>query len=140
MAQSKKTQLMKSDLPTHQSTKQDKVAQALSNASKQAKKQLTAQGLKLPTQNWTGSAVRNPATWSVILNSIYFENDDILQICVSEKQMVRKVSQDWHTNISYAEDGSIVEIVLLDAKKEGLLPLEYRKAAWSVWMDFLLKA
>ena len=63
------------------------------------------------------------------MKSIYFENDDILQIRVSEKQIVREVSQDWHTNISYAEDGSIVEIVLLDAKKEGLMPLEYRKAA-----------
>ncbi len=63
------------------------------------------------------------------MKSIYFENDDILQIRVSEKQIVREVSQDWHTNISYAEDGSIVEIVLLDTKKEGLLPLEYRKAA-----------
>ena len=65
----------------------------------------------------------------MIVKSIYFENDDILQIRVSEKQMVREVSQDCHTNISYAEDGSTVEIVLLDAKKEGLLPLEYRKAA-----------
>ena len=65
----------------------------------------------------------------MIVKSIYFENDDILQIRVSEKQIVREVSQDWHTNISYAEDGSIVEIVLLDAKKEGLLPLEYRRAA-----------
>ena len=63
------------------------------------------------------------------VKSIYFENDDILQIRVSNKQIVREVSQDWHTNVSYAEDGSIVEIVLLDAKKEGLLPLEYRKAA-----------
>ena len=63
------------------------------------------------------------------MKSIYFESDDILQIRMSEKQIVREVSQDWHTNISYAEDGSIVEIVLLDAKKEGLLPLEYRKAA-----------
>jgi uncharacterized protein YuzE len=65
----------------------------------------------------------------VIVKGIYFENDDILYIRVPEKQIVREVSQDWHTNISYAEDGSIVEIVLLDAKKEGLLPLEYRKAA-----------
>lgn len=65
----------------------------------------------------------------MIVKSIYFENDGILQIRVSEKQIVRDVSQDWHTSISYAEDGSIVEIVLLDAKKEGLLPLEYRKAA-----------
>ena len=63
------------------------------------------------------------------MKSIYFENDDILQIRVSDKQIVREVSQDWPTNISYDEDGSIVEIVLLDAKKEGLLPLEYRKAA-----------
>ena len=63
------------------------------------------------------------------MKSIYFENDDILQIRVSEKQIVRELSHDWHTNISYAEDGSIVEIVLLDAKKEGLLPFEYRKAA-----------
>ena len=63
------------------------------------------------------------------MKSIYLENDDILQIRMSEKQIVREVSQDWHTNISFAEDGSVVEIVLLDAKKEGLLPLEYRKAA-----------
>ena len=63
------------------------------------------------------------------MKSIYFENNDILQIRVSDKAIVREVSQDWHTNISYAEDGTIVEIVLLDAKKEGLLPLEFRKAA-----------
>ncbi|ABM36664.1 DUF2283 domain-containing protein [Polaromonas naphthalenivorans] len=63
------------------------------------------------------------------MKSIYFENDDILQIRMSDKPIVREVSQDWHTNISYAEDGTIVEIVLLDAKKEGLLPVEFRKAA-----------
>ena len=62
------------------------------------------------------------------MKSIYFENDDNLQIRVSDKPIVREVSQDWHTNLSYAEDGTIVEIVLLDAKKEGLLPLEFRKA------------
>ena len=65
----------------------------------------------------------------MIVKGIYFENDGILQFSVSDKQIVREVSQDWHTNISYAEDGSTVEIVLLDAKKEGLLPLEYREAA-----------
>ena len=59
------------------------------------------------------------------MKSIYFENDDILQIRVSDKPITREVSQDWHTNISYAEDGSIVEIVLLDAKKEGLLPVKF---------------
>ena len=63
------------------------------------------------------------------MKSIYFENADILQIRVSDKAITREVSQGRHTNISYAEDGTIVEIVLLDAKKEGLLPLEFRKAA-----------
>lgn len=63
------------------------------------------------------------------MKSTYFENDDILQICVSDKPIVREASQGWHTHISYAEDGSIVQIVLLDAKKEGLLPVEYRQAA-----------
>jgi hypothetical protein len=63
------------------------------------------------------------------MKSTYFENDDILQIRVSDKPIVREESQGWHTNISYAEDGSIVEIVLLDAKTEGLLPVEYRQAA-----------
>ncbi len=63
------------------------------------------------------------------VKSIYFEKDDILQIRVSDKPIVRETSQDWHTNISYAEDGTIVEIVLLDARKEGLMPLEFRQAA-----------
>ena len=65
----------------------------------------------------------------MIVKSICFENDGILQICVSDKQIAREVSQGWHTNISYAGDGSIVEVVLLDAKKVGLLPLEYEKTA-----------
>jgi Protein of unknown function (DUF2283) len=63
------------------------------------------------------------------MKSTYFERDDILQIRVADKPIVREVTQGWQTNISYAEDGTIVEIVLLDAKKEGLLPLEFRKAA-----------
>ena len=63
------------------------------------------------------------------MKSIYFEKDDILEIHVSDKPIVREVSQGWHTNISYAADGTIVEIVLLDAKKEGLMPMEFRKSA-----------
>ena len=63
------------------------------------------------------------------MKTTYFEDDDILEIRVSDKPIVREVSQGWHTNISYAEDGSVVEIVLLDAKKEGLLPVEFRKTA-----------
>lgn len=60
---------------------------------------------------------------------LYLENEDILQIRLSYKTIVREASPDWHTNISYAEDGSIVEIVILDAKKEGLLPREFGRVA-----------
>jgi hypothetical protein len=63
------------------------------------------------------------------VKSIAFEDDDILQIRVSDRPIVREVSQDWHTNISYAEGGTIVEIVLLDANIEGLMPMEFRHAA-----------
>ena len=60
------------------------------------------------------------------MKTVYYEQDDILEIQVSDKPVVREVSQGWNTNASFAEDGSIVEIVLLDAKKEGLMPLELR--------------
>ena len=61
------------------------------------------------------------------MKAIYFEGDDILQIRVSDKPTTRETSQDWHTHISYAEDNSIVEIVLLGAMKVGFLPLNYRQ-------------
>lgn len=61
--------------------------------------------------------------------SICFAGDDILQIRMSDKPIVREVSQDWHTHISYAEDGSVVEVVVLDAHRQGLLPVEIRKRA-----------
>lgn len=61
MAQSQATRSMKTAAPTHPVTSQEKMTRALTQASVQAKKQLLAEGLKLPTQSWTGSAVRNPA-------------------------------------------------------------------------------
>jgi uncharacterized protein YuzE len=63
------------------------------------------------------------------MKSIYFEDGDILQIQVSDKPIVREISHGWNTNISYAEDGSIVEIVLLDARKEGVIPVQLKTAA-----------
>lgn len=63
-----------------------------------------------------------------VVKCTHLENEDTLQIRLSDKTVVRETSPDWHTNISYAEDGTIVEIVLLDAKKTGLLPLEFRNS------------
>lgn len=58
------------------------------------------------------------------MKCVYFD-DDILQIRLSSKPIVSEVSPDWHTQLSYAEDGSMVELVLLDAKKNGFLPTDF---------------
>lgn len=53
---------------------------------------------------------------------IYFGENDIFQIHLSNKPVVREVSTDWHTHFSYADDGSMVELVCLDAKRVDVLP------------------
>lgn len=58
------------------------------------------------------------------MHTTYFDDDDILVIKLSDKPIVREVSQDWNTHISYAEDGTAVELVVLDARASGALPVE----------------
>jgi hypothetical protein len=57
------------------------------------------------------------------MRTTYFETDDILVIRVCDKLIAREASQDWNTTISYAADGSVVEIVVLEASKQGAWPL-----------------
>jgi hypothetical protein len=67
-----------------------------------------------------------------MMRSTYYPQDDILEIRFSDKPVVREVSQDWNVNVSYADDGSIVELVILDTVKSGLMPFhsgEERHAA-----------
>lgn len=64
-----------------------------------------------------------PFHGGVTMRTIYYEADDILEIHVSDKPIARKASQDWNTTISYAADGSVVEIVVLEASKQGAWPL-----------------
>jgi hypothetical protein len=54
----------------------------------------------------------------------YYEADDILVMHLSDKPITREVSQDWDTHISYAADGTTVEIVVIDATAIGAFPLE----------------
>jgi hypothetical protein len=58
------------------------------------------------------------------MKTTYFDDDDILVMRFSDKAIAREVSQDWNTHISYATDGSTVEIVVLDAAASGALPVE----------------
>ena len=62
------------------------------------------------------------------MHTTYFDEDEILVICLSDKPIVREVSQSWNTHISYAEDGSAVEVVMLEARANGAFPLEIQHA------------
>lgn len=56
------------------------------------------------------------------MKTTYFDDEDTLVIRLSDKPVVREVSQDWNTHISYAADGSVVETVILDALQCGAWP------------------
>ncbi|MBW9250343.1 MAG: DUF2283 domain-containing protein [Acidithiobacillus ferriphilus] len=53
----------------------------------------------------------------------YNSSDDILVLHFTDKPVAREVSQDWNLNIAYADDGCIVEIVILDAQASGACPI-----------------
>jgi len=63
------------------------------------------------------------------MRTTYDEGDDILTVHLSEKPIARERSQDWNTHISYAEDGTVVEIVILEASRQGAWPLLRSKVA-----------
>ncbi|WP_029891683.1 DUF2283 domain-containing protein [Polycyclovorans algicola] len=54
----------------------------------------------------------------------YDEVDDIMVLRMSDKAITREVSQDWSTHLSFAADGTLVEVVILDARASGALPPE----------------
>ena len=62
------------------------------------------------------------------MQTTYHERDDILVIRIADKPMVRETSQDWNTHASFAEDGSVVEVVVLDAKARGAFPVKQQAA------------
>ncbi|MEQ1881076.1 MAG: DUF2283 domain-containing protein [Burkholderiales bacterium] len=65
------------------------------------------------------------------MHTTYYDEDDILVIHLSDKPIAREVSQDWNTHISYAADGSAVEVVLLEASVNGAYPfaVQHSRAA-----------
>jgi hypothetical protein len=63
------------------------------------------------------------------MRAIYYPDDDILEIRFSDCPIVREVSQDWHTCLSYDAGGKIVEMVILEAKARGAWPAEEQRRA-----------
>ncbi|HYN55310.1 MAG TPA: DUF2283 domain-containing protein [Methylotenera sp.] len=56
------------------------------------------------------------------MKTLYYPEDDILELIFNNKEITRETSQDWNVNVSYAADGSIVQMVILDAVAAGLIP------------------
>ena len=61
------------------------------------------------------------------MKTTYFDEDDTLVIRLSDKPIVREVSQDWNTHVSYAADGTVVETVILEAGESGAWPLHVER-------------
>ena len=58
------------------------------------------------------------------MRTTYYDDEDTLILHLSDKPIVREASRDWNTHISYAADGTIVEMVFLEASAQGVLPVE----------------
>ena len=48
------------------------------------------------------------------MKTAYDRDDDTLVIQLSDKPVVREMSQDWNIHVSDADDGSVVETAILD--------------------------
>jgi hypothetical protein len=64
-----------------------------------------------------------------MMKTVYYPEDDILELHFNDNPIVRETAQDWNVILSYDINNHIVEIVILDAKASGLLPLQVLKAA-----------
>ncbi|MBF0308028.1 MAG: DUF2283 domain-containing protein [Magnetococcales bacterium] len=55
--------------------------------------------------------------------SIYYPEDDILVIRFSDNRIVKDSSQSWNIHIGYGENNGMVELVILEAREQGLYPV-----------------
>ena len=63
-----------------------------------------------------------------MMNISYDPKDDIMILEFSSDKILRDVSLNWNVNVGLTEKG-IGEIVILDAKASGFLPVEVEKNA-----------
>jgi len=67
------------------------------------------------------------------MKTTYYDEEDTLVIRLSEKPIVREVSQDWNTHVSYAADGTVVETVILEAARVGAWPMQIEQRVAARW-------
>lgn len=63
------------------------------------------------------------------MKTVYYPEDDILELHFNDNPIVKETAQDWNVVLSYDAENRIVQMVILDAKASGLLPWQELKAA-----------
>ena len=64
-----------------------------------------------------------------MMKTVYYPKDDILELHFNDNPIVKETAQGWNVILSYDIDNHIVQMVILNAKASGLLPLQELKAA-----------
>ncbi|MFI3123385.1 MAG: DUF2283 domain-containing protein [Methylococcales bacterium] len=64
-----------------------------------------------------------------MMKTLYYSDDDILELHFSDNPIVKETAQDWNIVLSYDVNNHIVQMVVLDASQSGLLPLQEKKVA-----------
>ena len=63
------------------------------------------------------------------MKTIYYPEDDILELHFSDNPIVKETAQDWNIVFSCDAKNHLVQMVVLEASASGLLPLQERQAA-----------
>ena len=63
------------------------------------------------------------------MKTIYYPEDDILELYFSDNPVVKETVQDWNIVLSYDANNHLVQMVVCEASASGLLPLQERQAA-----------
>jgi uncharacterized protein YuzE len=63
-----------------------------------------------------------------VMNISYDPKEDILVIEFSPDKIVRDISLNWNVNVGLTDKG-VGEIIILDAKESGFLPVAVEKSA-----------
>lgn len=53
------------------------------------------------------------------METVYYPEDDILEIHFSDNPVVKEVSQNWNIHVSYDAAGNIAEMVILAPRRRG---------------------
>jgi hypothetical protein len=63
------------------------------------------------------------------MKTIYYPEDDILELHFNENPIVKETAQDWNIVLSYDANNYLVQMIILEASHSGLLALQTPKAA-----------